>query len=76
MRRDAFGHPNPEKFDNWAKGGNCPYDDVERFWSFEPKRELWSPGIPQMTDRDLIIEICKSNKWGIKGFLKCEWPEV
>ena len=70
MRRDAFGHPHPKKFDQWAKDGKCPYDDVERFWLFEPKRELWSPGLPQMTDRDLIIEICKNQNWKIKGYLK------
>ena len=69
MRRDAFGHPHPEKFDNWAKDGNCPYDDVERFWLFEPNRNLWSSGLPQMADRDLIIEICKSQGWKIKGYL-------
>ncbi len=69
MRRDAFAHPHPEKFDEWARGGGCPYDDVERFWLFEPKRELWAPGLHQMTDRDLIVEICKSQGWKIKGYL-------
>jgi hypothetical protein len=70
MRRDAFGHPHPKKFDDWAKGGPCPYNDVERFWLFEPKRELWSPGLPQMIDRDLIIEICKFHGWSITGYLE------
>jgi hypothetical protein len=70
MRRDAFAHPYPEKFDEWFKNKKCPYQNEERFWLFEPKKELWSPGLPQMTDRDLIIEICKSQGWRIKGFLK------
>ena len=69
MRRDAFAHPHPEKFDEWAKNGNCPYQNEERFWLFEPKRELWSPGLPQMADRDLIIELCKSQGWRIRGYL-------
>ncbi len=70
MRRDAFAHPHPEKFDEWGQGGGCPYDDVERFWLFEPKRELWSPGLPQMADRDLIKELVKSQGWKIKGYLQ------
>ncbi len=69
MRRNALAHPHPEKFDEWAKGGGCLYDDVERFWLFEPKRKLWSPGLPQMADRDLIIEICRSEGWKIKNYL-------
>jgi hypothetical protein len=71
MRRDAQAHPRPELFDIWANGGACPYrDDVERFWLFEVKKELWSPGIPQMADRDLIVEICKEKGWGIKRYLE------
>ncbi len=70
MRRDASGHPHPEKFDAWAAGGDCPYGDVERFWLFEPIRKLWSPGVPQMADRDLVIEICRSQGWQIKGYIK------
>jgi hypothetical protein len=69
MRRDALAHPNPELFDKWAAGGDCPYKDVERFWLFEVKRNIWSPGPPQMTDRDLILAICKYKGWGIKGYL-------
>ena len=69
MRRDAMAHPHPEKFDAWNKGGSCPYDDVERFWLFEPRKDLWSPGTPQMTDRDLILALVKSQGWKIKGYL-------
>jgi hypothetical protein len=70
MRRDAMAHPHPELFDKWANGGDCPYKDVERFWMFQVDREIWSPGLPQMTDRDLIVAICRERGWEIKGYLK------
>jgi len=72
MRRDASAHPCPEKFDKWAKGGPCPYQNEERFWLFEEKRQLWKAGKPRMRDSDLIIEICKSQGWKIKGYLEEE----
>ena len=68
MRRDADGHPYPEKFDEWAKGGDCPYQDEERFWLFNEKREVWKPGKPQMSDKDLIIAICKEKEWKIRNY--------
>ena len=68
MRRDADGHPYPEKFDEWAKGGDCPYQNEERFWIFNEKREVWKPGKPQMSDKDLIIAICKEKGWKIKNY--------
>jgi len=70
MRRDAYAHPKPELFNEWIKIGKCPYKNEERFWLFEPKREIWQPGLPQMTDRDLIIEICKNQGWKIRGYLE------
>ena len=70
MRRDAFSHPHPEKFDEWAKGGPCPYQNEERFWQFSEKRELWKKGKPKMRDSDLIIEICKSQGWKIQKYLE------
>jgi len=69
MRRDAFGHPHPELFDEWQKTGKCPYQNEERFWLFEPNPKLWKPGLPEMTDRDLIIAICRNQGWGIKNYL-------
>jgi len=69
MRRDAQAHPKPGLFDEWAKGGSCPYQNEERFWQFREKRELWKSGEPQMADRDLILAICKAMGWGIKGYL-------
>jgi len=71
MRRDAFSHPNPILFDKWAKTGECPYQNINmgREWKFQEKKELWKSGNPTMRDYDLIIEICKSQNWGIKGVL-------
>jgi hypothetical protein len=73
MRRDAFGHPKPEKFDEWSKGGDCPYTtNEERLWSFAENRELWKKGDPTMRDSDLIIAICREKGWGIENYLKIE----
>ena len=66
MRRDAYAHPNPERFEVWAKGGRCPYKKEDRFWIFDSNRTLWKKGKPKMTDRDLIIAICKAKGWKIK----------
>ena len=46
MRYDASNHPKPEKFDEWAKGDSCPYNDTrwQRCANFKEKRELWKPG--------------------------------
>ena len=69
MRRDVDGHPYPEKFDEWAKGGDCPYQNEERFWLFNEKREAWKPGKPQMSDKDLIIALCKEKGWKIRNYI-------
>jgi len=66
MRRDAYAHPKPDTFQMWAKGGECPYQDEERFWFFEENRNLWKAGKPQMRDSDLILAICKEKKWQLK----------
>ena len=68
MRRDADGHPYPEKFDEWAKGGKCPYQNEERFWLFNEKQEAWKPGKPQMSDKDLIVALCKEKGWKIRNY--------
>ena len=70
MRRGAWGHPHPERFDIWAQGGNCPYATEERAWLFQESRNLWIPGAPEMKDSDLIIAICKAKGWGIKGLFE------
>ena len=40
MRFDASMHPNPEKFQAWASGGDCPYEDCkfQRAANFKQKR--------------------------------------
>ena len=68
MRRDAWAHPYPNRFDEWAKGGPCPYQNEERWWDFELRKDLWKAGPPEMRDSDLILAICKEKGWKIKGY--------
>ena len=70
QRRDAWAHPHPERFDEWAAGGDCPYQNEERFWFFDLRTEDWKPGPPEMTDRDLILAICREKNWGIRDYLE------
>jgi hypothetical protein len=72
MRRDAYAHPKPEKFDKWAKGGPCPYQGEEYFWNFSLNPNIWRKGKPQMIDRDLIVAICKEKNWGINKYLRAK----
>jgi hypothetical protein len=65
MRRDAYGHPSPERFDVWAKGGKCPYRNEQRAWRFCENRKVWRKGKPQMADRDLVEAICEEKGWEI-----------
>ena len=69
MRRDAAAHPYPERFDVWAKGGECPYQNEERFWLFDLDRAVWKKGKPKMADVELIREICAEKGWKIKETL-------
>ena len=70
MRRDAWAHPHPERFQTWAEYGDCPYNGEEYFWHFDYKsaQKYWKPGNPEMRDSDLILEICKEKGWKIKGY--------
>lgn len=45
MAYDAQHHSNPELFDEWAKGGNCPYyENVNiRKIHFPQQKKLWDP---------------------------------
>ena len=70
MRRDAYAHPHPERFDEWADEGPCPYRNEDRFWWYGVRPDLWKPGRPQMTDAQLILRICAEKGWGIKGYLQ------
>jgi len=67
MRRDAYSHPYPERFDAWAKDGPCPYQKEERFWIFDLRKKDWKPGKPEMTDVELIRAICAEKNWGIEA---------
>jgi len=57
MRYDAANHPEPSKFDEWAKGGNCPYADVkwQRCANFQENRELWEPGKTTKSALELVM---------------------
>uniref|UniRef100_A0A6M3JDQ4 Pentapeptide repeat-containing protein n=1 Tax=viral metagenome TaxID=1070528 RepID=A0A6M3JDQ4_9ZZZZ len=65
MRRDAYAHPHPKRFSEWAKGGSCPYQNEERFWIFDLRKKDWKPGKPEMTDVALIRAICAEKGWEI-----------
>lgn len=69
MRLDANAHPKPELFDEWANGGDCPYQNEERWWFMPEKRGVWKPGKPTMKLSDLILEICRQEGWGIRNYL-------
>ena len=47
MLWDASNHPEPAKFDAWAKGGECPYSGVlvSRAANFSESRKLWGQGV-------------------------------
>jgi len=57
MRYDAANHPEPDKFDEWAKGGNCPYADVkwQRCANFQENIELWKPGKTIKSALELVM---------------------
>jgi len=57
MRYDAANHPEPSKFDEWAKGGNCPYADVkwQRCANFQENRKLWKPGETTESALELVM---------------------
>jgi len=46
MMYDASCHPDQKAFDEWAKGGPCPYAgvNVQRACNFKEKKELWGKG--------------------------------
>lgn len=57
MRYDAANHPDPSTFDDWAKGGGCPYGNVnwQRSANFREKRELWEPGLSKSALELLLL---------------------
>jgi hypothetical protein len=46
MMYDASFHPSMKAFDEWAKGGKCPYTEarVQRACIFQERKELWGKG--------------------------------
>jgi hypothetical protein len=64
MRRDAELISDPEKFNLWAKGGESPYKNelFLRTHFFVESRELWKPGKPEMTTKELILKIMEEKK--------------
>jgi len=49
MKYDAFFHPNPKAFAEWAKDGSCPYSNVkvQRAANFLENKKLWKKGTPK-----------------------------
>ena len=64
MRYDAANHPEPTKFDEWAKGGDCPYADVkwQRCATFQENRELWKPGKATKSALELVLMLFKEKE--------------
>jgi len=62
MRYDATNHPDPKKFNEWAKGGSCPYmKGFQRSANFNEKRVLWKPGKAKSA-RELILMLFKEKE--------------
>jgi hypothetical protein len=59
MRYDASNHPDPSKFDKWAKGNKCPYGKgFQRCANFKEKRDLWKSGKAKSA-RELMLMLFK-----------------
>ena len=65
MRWDASSHANPDAFDVWARGGDCPYHNYQgiRLLNFNEDRNIWKPGKPEMSIFELLLAICKEKNW-------------
>ena len=59
MNFDAACHPNPLKFEAWAKGGECPYqgEKVQRAAIFSENRLLWDATAPLCRPYDLALRL-------------------
>lgn len=65
MRREAWWHPEPDKFERWLKTNqNHPRTDTN--WCFIFKADVYDPGPPRMRDSDLIVRICQEKGWKIR----------
>jgi hypothetical protein len=59
MLWDSINHPEPARFDVWAKGGECPYGkgiNVQRAANFSESRTLWGQGQP-CRPYDLMVRV-------------------
>jgi hypothetical protein len=55
MRYDAANHPKPHKFQEWADGGDCPYNGgFPRVAHFQERRECWKLG-KSKSARELVL---------------------
>ena len=58
MRHDAE-FTGKEKMSVWAKGGECPYKDMERDFLYDENPKLWKHGNPKLRGLDLFKAIAK-----------------
>ncbi len=62
MNYYASLHPKPELFQDWAKGGCCPYEkfpETKRPANFMEKKKLFDPTRPLTSAKDLVARILK-----------------
>ena len=62
MRYDANNHPNPKKFDEWRRGGPCPYNNVkiQRVAHFIEQKTLWKSG-PSKPAYELMVMVLREH---------------
>jgi len=59
MEYDAYCHGDRKAFDEWAKGGPCPYRDGQvRAANFWENRELWGKG-KLCSPYDLLVRVLR-----------------
>jgi hypothetical protein len=58
MLFDSLNHPDPEAFQRWVDGGNCPYASihVQRAANFSEKKALWGQG-QSCRPYDLMVRV-------------------
>ena len=61
MRQDAEAC-GEDAMTAWAAGGDCPFARHEREFYFAERRELWVPGPPTMTVRELWAALCETKE--------------
>jgi len=61
MRHDAE-FTGKDKMSVWAKGGECPYKDMERDFLFDENPKLWKHGNPKLRGLSLFKAIAKELK--------------